>query len=500
MNWLSLCRGTMPLGVRWQLGVVGCSLAVSLVAAPTEPAKPAPKDPVAFQLDAKPIAAETKARSSYAPVLKNVAPAVVNIFTARVVSGNSPLMDDPFYRRFFGDQAGRQQQRQNSLGSGVIISRDGYVLTNNHVVAKADEIKVALADRSKQYDAKLIGADPKSDVAVLKLTGDEPFPCLTVTDSDQVEVGDTVFAIGNPFGIGQTITRGIVSAVGRANLGITEYEDWIQTDASINPGNSGGALIDAEGRLIGINSAIMSRTGTSMGVGFAVPVNFAREILDQIITHGRVIRSYLGITIQPVQEKHQALLKLTDLRGALISAVATGGPAAEAQLERGDVVVEFDGTQVRDVRHLRFLVARSAPGTAATLKVMRDGQVREVKATLREQPGADTGGGADDAGGDDATPPPIFRGLKLTELSDEMRRELKAPGDLNGLIVVAVDGDTPAAAAGLKPKDVIFELNRRAVKTSRELYEAARAAEGSALLLYVWAGGNKRYVPLRDRR
>src|SRR5208282_3939411 len=294
-----------------------------------------------------------------------VTPGVVKVVvTTKSSTVSAPQwfgFNDPFWRRFFGDQFGRQMPngqfntpRQHGLGSGVIVTKDGYILTNNHVVEHADEVKVTLQD-GREFTAKVVGRDPKSDVAVIKIDAKD-LPALPMADSDKVQVGDIVLAVGNPFGVGQTVTTGIVSATGRGNLGIEDYEDFIQTDAAINPGNSGGALVDVEGRLIGINTAIYSRSGGNMGIGFAIPSDLARNVMDSLIQYGHVTRGYLGVMIQDVTPALAKEFKLKDTTGALIGDVVPKGPADKAGLKEGDVVLDYDGKKVTDSRHLKLTV------------------------------------------------------------------------------------------------------------------------------------------------
>ncbi|NDA68730.1 MAG: Do family serine endopeptidase, partial [Verrucomicrobia bacterium] len=330
--------------------------------------------------DPAPLSHEARPGLTFSPVIKKVSPSVVNIYTTKTVKENfrrSPFSEDPFFRDFFGMPFGERQipreHRERALGSGVIVSEDGYILTNNHVVEGADEIKVALADDKTTYSAKVIGTDPQTDVAVIKVEG-KNLPAITVTDSDLVSVGDVVLAIGNPFGLGQTVTMGIVSAKGRAQ-GIVDYEDFIQTDAAINPGNSGGALVDASGRLIGINTAILSRSGGNQGIGFAVPINLVRYVMDRLVTDGKVTRGYLGVMIQPVTPELAREFKLADNSGALVGEVTSDSPADKAGLKEGDVVTEFNGKKVTDSRQLRLMVSQTAPGTKAPLRLIRDGKV-----------------------------------------------------------------------------------------------------------------------------
>ena len=354
------------------------------------------KKPVRISLrqDNAPLDRSTKAptTTSYAGTIKKASPSVVNVYSTKLVlRGRDPFRDDPLLRRFFREP-NRQpslpnKQKRQSLGSGVIATPDGYILTNNHVVAGADEIKIVLTkdnNGKKEYTAKVIGTDPKTDLAVLKIDV-KGLPAITMTDSDASEVGDVVFAIGNPFGVGQTVTMGIISAKGRA-LGMVDYENFIQTDASINPGNSGGALIDAKGRLIGINTAIMTRSGGSQGIGFAVPANLVRKIMTSLLSEGKVSRGFLGINIQDVTPDLKEAFKLSKREGAIVTNVEPDGAAAAAGVKEADVIIEFQDKKIRDIRHLRLLVAGLKPGTEVKFKVVRAGSEKILAATLRELP------------------------------------------------------------------------------------------------------------------
>ena len=342
-----------------------------------------------------PVSRENHPELSFAPVVKKVSPSVVNIYTAKTVRENprlSRLSEDPIFRQFFGEAEGYgrvpRERREQSLGSGIIASQDGYILTNNHVVQGADEIKVALADERTVLDAKIVGTDPQTDVAVIKIEA-QKLPAITFTNSDQIEVGDVVLAIGDPFGVGQTVTMGIVSAKDRAGMGIVDYEDFIQTDASINPGNSGGALVDIDGRLVGINTAILSRTGGNQGIGFAVPVNLARYIMERLISDGKVTRGYLGVKIQTLTPELASQLKLSGQTGALIGEVTPNSPAEKAGLKKNDVIIEFDGKGVTDSRHFRLMVAEKPPGSKVSVKVFRDGKQQTFTVELGELPSED---------------------------------------------------------------------------------------------------------------
>src|SRR5216110_3942851 len=325
------------------------------------------------------------APASYSEAVQRATPSVVNVSTSKEIrSPRHPLLNDPVFRRFFGDEMPDDAQRASSLGSGVIVSNSGYVLTNHHVVEAADEIEVALAD-GKKLLAKVVGNDPETDLAVLRVDA-ENLPAISFGSSDALRVGDVVLAIGNPFGVGQTVTSGIVSALGRTGLGINTFENFIQTDAAINPGNSGGALIDAQGNLIGINTAIFSRSGGSMGIGFAIPVSTAKVVLDQIVKYGSVTRGWIGVEVQELSPEMADSFKLGSTRGALIAGVLRGGPADKAGVKPGDVLIQIEGKPVIDPPAMLNLVAALAPGSAATMKVKRQGQDMDASVTVGRRP------------------------------------------------------------------------------------------------------------------
>jgi serine protease DegS len=323
---------------------------------------------------------------SYADAVKKATPAVVNVYATKLVTEKrSPFFDDPLFRHFFGDEdRSTRQRREPSLGSGVILSEEGYILTNNHVIADAAEIAVALND-GRTTSAKLFGADPESDLAVLKIEMKD-LPVVTLGRSDNLQVGDVVLAIGNPFGVGQTVTSGIVSGLGRSSLGINTFENFIQTDAAINPGNSGGALINANGDLIGINTAIYSQSGGSQGIGFAIPVNLAKDILTQLIEHGRVIRGWLGIKIQDITPKLATAFELDSTDGVVITNIVVNGPADKAGLDRGDIITHINGKKVRDFRETLNEISINKPGSEIKLTVIREGKKIEKTATVSERP------------------------------------------------------------------------------------------------------------------
>ena len=359
----------------------------------------------------------------FAPLFQAALPAVVSITSSRVVKvPQNPFFNDPFFQQFFGGQGQRapQEQREKGLGSGVVVSADGYILTNNHVVDKGTEIRVMLPDR-RQFSGKVIGTDPKTDVAVVKIeaTG---LPTIPLGDSSKIQVGDYAFAIGNPFGVGETATMGIVSATGRNGLSIEDYEDFIQTDAAINPGNSGGALINARAEVIGINTAILAGgSGGNQGIGFAIPINMAKYVMDEILKHGKVVRGYIGVTLQEISPELAKAFHVPPETGALVSGVDPDSPGAKAGLQRGDVITELNGAPISGPNDLRLKVGTMTPGTTVRLKVIRNGDARDVGMTLGEAPASK--GGANAPGGGSAENSPM-REVQVDELTGEIRQQL----------------------------------------------------------------------------
>lgn len=452
---------------------------------------------------------EVKLATSFASVVKKVAPSVVNISSSRTIRQQPfqhPLLNDPMFRRFFGDPFGpggrQRQQKAQSLGSGVIVSEDGFILTNNHVVEGADEVRVSMADGKTEYVAKVVGTDPQTEVAVLKVDA-KNLPTVAITDSDKLEVGDVVLAIGNPFGVGQTVTMGIVSATGRGGFGVTDYEDFIQTDAAINPGNSGGPLVDAEGRLVGINTWIVSGSGGSVGLGFAVPVNMAKNVMERLVGDGELKRGYLGVLLQPEITADLAKeFKLPDQSGAMVAEVVPDTPAAKAGLKEGDVIIEFNGKKVEDRRHLRLMAAQTAPDTKSTVKFIRDGKTKTLSLTLGELPASQAGlrsGGEREPQNLDA-----LDGVEVADLDGRTRRQFGIPNSVRGALVMNVDEDSNAAEAGLRPGDVILEVNREPVRDAETAIDLTTKAKGDRILLRVWskAGdqGGTRYLTVNNTK
>jgi serine protease Do len=462
-----------------------------------------------------PINRDPKLGTSYAPIVKKAAPSVVNIYSTRFIKERpmqNPMLNDPFFRQFFGGQAPQEDQprshRQEGLGSGVIVSPDGYILTANHVVNGADEIKVAIAgEKNKEYTAKVIGTDPRTDVAVLKIdaTG---LSAITLADSDQLEIGDVVLAIGNPFGIGQTVTMGIISGLGRHGYGINGangYEDFIQTDAAINPGNSGGALVDAEGRLVGINTWIATRSGGSEGVGFAVPVNMARRSMERLIIGGTVTRGYLGILPQDITPGLAEQFNLTTQDGALVGDVVPGTPAEKAGIKPGDVILALNGKDVSDAHELTLAVSQCEPGSSAKVKLIRDGAQKNVTVTLAELPGSgDAGSREENSSSPDNDKTGPLEGVTVADVDNDVRSELKIPDGVSGAIVTDVDQDSNSAEAGLQKADVIVEINRQPVSDAHTAVKLCRVAKGDQILLKIWRRegdlGGTRYLSVDNTK
>jgi serine protease Do len=380
-----------------------------------------------------------------------------------------------------------REQRERGLGSGVIVSPNGYILTNNHVVDGATDVKVTLSDKH-DYKARVVGADPKVDLAILKIDATD-LPAIVIGDSSNIQIGDYALAVGNPFGVGKTVTMGIVSATGRSHLGIEDYEDFIQTDAPINPGNSGGALINDRGELIGINTAIISHGSEgNQGIGFAIPVNLARTVMDEILKNGKVTRAYLGIVPQDVTPAIAKAFGVKEFTGALVGDVTADSPAQKAGLKNGDIILELNGKPVSDANELRMSVSMMAPGTAVNLKVLREGADRNLTATLGELPNeqatAEKGSGENNS---------ELSGISVQNLNANLAQQLGVPAGTAGVVVTKVDPSSAAADAGLQRGDVIQEVNRKPVHDASDFAAAMRNAKDQTLLL-VNRQGNTIYV------
>ena len=444
-----------------------------------------------------PINRDAKLGTSFAPVIRKAAPSVVNIFSSRLVRQqqmHNPLLDDPMFRQFFGGRVPRSglddqpahPRKEQSLGAGVIVSPNGYILTANHVVEGADEVKVAIADNKAQYTARVIGTDPQTDVAVLKIEA-SGLPAITLADSEQLEVGDVVLAIGNPFGIGQTVTMGIVSALGRSGLGFNGYENFIQTDAAINQGNSGGALVDAEGRLVGINTAIISRTGGNQGIGFAVPITMARHVMERLISGGKVTRGYLGVSPQDLTAGLAEHFNLPDQNGVLVGDVMPGTPAEKAGIKSGDIILAFNGKPVLDAHSLILAVSQSAPGSLASVKLLRNGQTKTLSVTLGQLPeSASAKDGDQDNSDNSSSSTDALDGVTVADVDADVRAELKLPENINGAVVVSVDADSNSAEAALLKGDVILQINDHPVANARDAVKFCRQARAGKIFLKIW--------------
>lgn len=439
-------------------------------------------------VDSSPINRSTSGLTSFAPVVKRAAPSVVNIYSTRVLHYHSlsPFMS-PFFQQFFGnpDEGKRElTRREQVLGSGVIITPDGYILTANHVIADSDEIKIAITGNKNEYTAKVVGSDPDTDVAVLKITADR-LPAITLGDSSRLEVGDIVLAIGNPFDISQpgqtpTVTMGIVSALGRSNMGFNRYENFIQTDAAINPGNSGGALVDAQGRLVGLNTAIESSGEGNEGIGFAVPINLARHVAERLIRGGKVTRGYLGVLPEDITPGLAYSFNLNTESGALVGGVEPGTPAQKAGIQSGDVISEFNGQKITDANDLMLAVADCSPDSKATVKVLRDGKDRTVTVVLAERPGS-TAQSAPQQNETDA-----LDGVTVGDLDSDTRSQLQIPDDVQGAIVTDVAQDSHAAEAGLQKGDVIMAVDHHSVGGADQVVRLCNQAKGKYILLKIW--------------
>jgi serine protease Do len=425
----------------------------------------------ALLLTAPAIAAEQVPQSrqqialTFAPLVKKAAPAVVNIYTRRTVKTRAmPFFNDPFFQQFFGEQMGIPRERvERSLGSGVIVRPDGVVVTNNHVIRGAEQITVVLSDR-REFDAKILGVDERTDLAVLKIdAGPAPLPTLPLADSDALEVGDVVLAIGDPFGVGQTVTMGIVSALARTAVGVSDYRFFIQTDAAVNPGNSGGALIDMAGRVVGINSAIFSKSGGSVGIGFAIPANMVKVVLASIMAGGKPVRPWLGASGQAVTADMFQALKLSHPAGVLINSVRQNSPAQQAGLALGDVITAIDGHEVDDPEALRYRIATQAVDSTVRLAVMRGGREMTLDVRLTTPPDQPPRQTTEIAG------PVPFSGATVANLNPALQEELDIPGSEQGVIVTAVKPDSIAARMDVRPGDRILRVNNQPIKSVAEL-------------------------------
>jgi serine protease Do len=441
---------------------------------------------------------------NFVEIAKTVKPAVVNIAASRSgKSGDGPQsspFDDPFFRRFFGDEFFKRDQphrerKERGQGSGVIVDSNGLILTNNHVVNKADEIRVILSDK-REFKGKLIGTDTKTDIAVVKIeaTGLSTVP---LADSDQLEVGEFVLAVGSPFGLTQSVTMGIVSAVGRASMGIAEYEDFIQTDAAINPGNSGGALVNIRGELVGINTAIFSQSGGNMGIGFAVPSNLARSIMDQLVKGGKVVRGWLGVAIQELTPELAAQFGLADTKGVLVSDVMDDSPAKKAGFERADVITDYDGKAMDSPTHLRNAVAQTPIGRKVPVKLIRDKKHKTIDVTIVEQPKSLSQSGLEE-NGESTAPTGVLSDIDVRELNEELAARYGIKTTERAVVVVRVRAGSTAEDMGVKEGDLVLEVNRKPVNSLKSYERAVSGlAKDQAVLLLLKRKGQTIFLTLR---
>jgi serine protease Do len=501
-------------------------LAAQAVVLPAADAPVPARPPLKLNVDRKPINRDGADRVSYAPIVRKTAASVAYVYSTRKVQIQNlkdlaPYLNDPSLRRYFEEQLpGRgdvvprtptpnrprnrdrnekngngapeksaqprvPEQTQRGLGSGVVITSDGYILTNHHVVEDAQEIKVSIGEGKKRYDATVVGRDTFTDLAVLKIDATGLTPAI-FGDSDQLQVGDVVLAIGNPFGVGQSVSRGIVSALGRGpGLEDNKLEDYIQTDAAINPGNSGGALLDSDGRVIGINTAILSgASGSFAGVGFAIPVNLARATAEQIVTHGKVERGFLGVSPQDLTEDLTAQFKAES--GALLNDVSPDSPAEKAGLKAGDVISKINGTAVRDSRHLLLTISQLAPDAKVAIDYLRDGKAASTTATLGRRP-------SDSGVPEIATEAPkdvgVLNGVGVTDLTPDVRESLEIPASIRGAIITSVEPDSPSARQGLREGDVILDLDKRPVANANEAVKLSEEIKGPKVMVRIWRRG-----------
>ncbi len=439
----------------------------------------------------------SRAGQAMAEVAAAVRPAVVNISTTKTIKTPGiphPFFDDPFFKRFFGDDFNnlrkKREYRTANLGSGVIVDKNGYILTNNHVIRGAEEIIIKLSDR-REFKGKVVGTDPKTDLAVIKITADR-LPAAKWGDSDRLRVGETVIAIGNPFGLNQTVTSGIVSATGRANVGIADYEDFIQTDAAINPGNSGGALVNIRGEIIGINTAIFSTSGGYQGIGFAIPSNMARSVMENLIKKGKVVRGWLGLTVQALTPELARQFNLKGEKGVLVADVADQSPASRAGIKRGDVIIEFDGREINDPAVLRNLAASSQPGKEALVKFISDNSLKTAKVVIAELP----------ADGQKTTELSWnqLKGVHVQNITSETRKMLQLPANIKGVLITLIEAGIPAEDL-LKKNDVITEINKKKINNVNQYKETlAGLKTGRQILLLIYRNGAPIYITLPPKR
>ncbi|MCX8033808.1 MAG: DegQ family serine endoprotease [Thermodesulfovibrio sp.] len=442
-----------------------------------------------YQISRESQEALSKIGNAMAEVVQAVRPSVVNIYTTKKIRRQTiPFpFNDPLFRRFFDEEFGglfdRQREfTQTSLGSGVIVDGAGYILTNYHVIKGADEIKVKLYDK-RVFDGTVIGYDAKTDIAVIKIKADG-LRAIKWGDSDKLKVGETVIAIGNPYGLNLTVTSGIVSATGRANVGISDYEDFIQTDAAINPGNSGGPLVNVKGELVGINTAIFSTTGGYQGIGFAIPSNMARIVMDNLIKHKKVVRGWLGVTVQDIDPEMAKANNIKEIKGAVVTDVQEGSPAEKAGIIRKDIILSFDGKDVDDSAHLRNLVVSTPPGKNVKIEIIRNGKTHTLTATVGELPAEQKVSVSESA----------LAGIYVEELTPKLRNQLNIPRRINGVVVSSIESGSPAESR-LKKGDVIMEINNQKINNVKDFSKIASQTKGRAIVWF-YRNGVVSYITL----
>ncbi len=473
----------MSLPSRWLATAVLIVIAMAPLAAAAEERIPERRVP----------SSANELRLSYAPVVRRAAPAVVNVYAAKTVAVRNPLLDDPIFRRFFGAPGapgGPGDQVQRSLGSGVLVDAEGLVVTNNHVIEGADQVRVSLADK-REFEAEMVLKDSRSDLAVLRIKAqNERFPALQFADSDALEVGDVVLAIGNPFAVGQTVTHGIVSALARTEVGITDYQFFIQTDAAINPGNSGGALVDLSGRLVGINTAIFSRTGGSQGIGFAIPANMVKVVVASAKSGGSMVkRPWLGARLQAVTPEIAEGLGIKRPSGALIASVTPMSPAARAGLKTSDLIIAIDGQPVEDANAFDYRFATKAIGGSARLGVMRAGKELALSVALEAAP---------DTPHDElviASPSP-FQGARVSNLSPALADSLRLDPSAQGVVIVDIANGSPAQSLGFQRGDLVLSVNNAKIAKTRDL-ERVAGQQSRRWSITIVRGGQQVSVELR---
>jgi len=434
--------------------------------------------------------AAAKVNQSVVPIYSEQVTEVENPFA----SGNDPFKDffgQDFFKRFFGPE--RQKEVERTLGSGVIVSKDGYILTNNHVVDGSQKLTVVLANKEK-YTAKLVGRDPNTDVAVIKINAKD-LPAATLGNSDEVKIGEWVIAVGNPFQLMHTVTAGIISAKGRSSVNLATYEDFIQTDASINPGNSGGALADLDGNVIGINTAIYSPSGGNVGIGFAIPINMAKTVMEELISKGKVTRGYLGLIPQDIDQSLAKALNLKTTEGSIVGDVTAGGPAARAGIKHGDVILEFNGKKIENSTELRNIVAATPPGSSVTVKVLRDGKEKDLTVTLAERPSDEELAKGSKAEPEQETQKKL--GLSIQTLTPDIAGQLNYKND-HGVVVTEVTPGSPADDAGLQRGDLIKEVDQAIVRSVTDFQKAVGTLHsGDSIAFLVRRGQNTFYIGIQ---